>query len=374
MKKIYRLILSLAILLGTVQGFALESDRVTVKMNDTQMQFDAEPVIENGRTMVPFRAIFEALGCCVYYSAEDGRQTVSAHRGDDSLMLVIGENKMYFNAEEMILDVPAKIVNDRTLVPLRAVSEAFDTEVLWQEDTKTVCLYPKQGAHTITPVTGTKEIKNDDGITLIQVSYSYPVIANTDAIPIIEKINEEYKAAAESFLKEAEASREEAQQQLEQMGENTFRPYVYELTYTVSTDRAGLLSIVNHKYINTGGAHGTVLKESRSFRPEAAQELKLEDILAGSLEDDIYPFVYDVFAKYFKENAGEEFQTEWAEQLKKEIRNVKYYLTDRSLVLYFDVYSVAPYAYGTPSVEIPYEEGTFLVDLTDAGQSGKYPV
>ena len=102
------------------------TDRLSVFYNDGIIGFDVEPVIENGRTLVPMRAIFETMGCAVYYTAEDGKQIISARRGGDNLLLTIGENKMYFNGKEITLDVPANIKDGRTLVPLRAISEAFE--------------------------------------------------------------------------------------------------------------------------------------------------------------------------------------------------------------------------------------------------------
>ena len=115
-----------------------ENDGVCVNYNDTTIVFDVEPVIENDRTLVPFRAIFEAMGCAVYYSEADGAQLVSARRANDNLMLTIGEDEMYFNGKEITLDVPAKIKDGRTLVPLRAISEAFECEVHWYGDTQTI--------------------------------------------------------------------------------------------------------------------------------------------------------------------------------------------------------------------------------------------
>ena len=122
------------------------SDRIDVFYNDEIVIFDVEPVIENGRTLVPFRAIFEAMGCAVEYSDKDGKETVSAQRENDKLFITIGENKMYFNEEEKALEVPVKITNDRTLVPLRAISEAFECEVNWYEDTKTIRINSLQDA------------------------------------------------------------------------------------------------------------------------------------------------------------------------------------------------------------------------------------
>ena len=124
-------------------------EQVDVFYNDKIVSFDVEPIIENGRTLVPLRAIFEIMGCAVYYSADNGKELVSARRGNDNLLLTIGENKMYFNGKEINLDVPAKITEGRTLVPLRAISEAFECEVHWYGETKTIQIYSTDKANTV---------------------------------------------------------------------------------------------------------------------------------------------------------------------------------------------------------------------------------
>lgn len=65
------------------------ADKIDVFYNNEFIEFDVEPIIENDRTLVPFRAIFEVMGCAVYYAEEDGKQIVSARRGRDNLFLTI---------------------------------------------------------------------------------------------------------------------------------------------------------------------------------------------------------------------------------------------------------------------------------------------
>lgn len=105
---------------------------VDVSVNDKFLYFDQEPVIESGRTLVPLRVIFEALGATVEWDQET--QTVTATKDGKTIVLQIGSNVMYVNGEEVYLDVPAKLNSDRTYVPVRAISEAFDCEVEWNQD------------------------------------------------------------------------------------------------------------------------------------------------------------------------------------------------------------------------------------------------
>ena len=65
-------------------------------------------------------------------------QTVTVTRDNTVIKITIGDNKLYVNNNVTVLDVPAQIVNDRTLVPVRAVSEAFGCNVDWDGETRTV--------------------------------------------------------------------------------------------------------------------------------------------------------------------------------------------------------------------------------------------
>ena len=112
------------------------SSQITVIINGKPLALEQPPIIENGRTLVPLRAIFEALGAEVDWNPET--QTVTAGKGGTTVMLTIGSNTLIKNGQQISLDVPARIVGGRTLVPVRAVAESFDAEVEWDASTRTV--------------------------------------------------------------------------------------------------------------------------------------------------------------------------------------------------------------------------------------------
>ena len=91
--------------------------------------------------MVPLRAIFEALGATVDWNGET--QTVTSTKDDTTISLTIDNPVMNVNGEEVTLDTSACIVDGRTLVPVRAISEAFKLKVDWDNDTKTVKIRKK---------------------------------------------------------------------------------------------------------------------------------------------------------------------------------------------------------------------------------------
>jgi N-acetylmuramoyl-L-alanine amidase len=105
------------------------------------LNFDVEPIIENGRTMVPLRAIFEALGAQVDW--DNDTRTVTAIKGDTTVVLPIGSTKPTVNGKEWPLDVPAKISQNRTLAPVRFVGEAFGSSVGWDAVARTVSISSK---------------------------------------------------------------------------------------------------------------------------------------------------------------------------------------------------------------------------------------
>lgn len=109
----------------------------TVILDGKQLSFDVPPTIENGRTLVPLRAIFEALGAEVQW--DGATQTVTATKGGTTIKLTVG-GQAYKNGQPVTLDVPAKIINGRTLVPLRFVSEALGASVKWDGSTQTITI------------------------------------------------------------------------------------------------------------------------------------------------------------------------------------------------------------------------------------------
>ena len=134
---------------------AMAADDIKVYVNGEQVEFDVKPVIENERTLVPMRAIFEALGAEVDWNQET--ETVSATRGSDTVRITINSNQLFKNNKAVELDVPAKIIDERTLVPVRAISESFDADVQWDGATQTVNITMDKADPTKEPDNNTDE-------------------------------------------------------------------------------------------------------------------------------------------------------------------------------------------------------------------------
>ena len=109
--------------------FKTTGENITVSLNGSNINFDQPPIIYNDRTLVPLRAIFEALGATV--SWDNVTRTITAVKNETKIQITIDTFFMYKNGQLITLDAPATIRNDRTLVPVRAISEAFGCDVEW---------------------------------------------------------------------------------------------------------------------------------------------------------------------------------------------------------------------------------------------------
>jgi hypothetical protein len=117
---------------------------VVVLINGAVLLSDVPPQIINERTLVPFRAIFEAVNAFVEWNGKN--RIVTAALNETIVSLTIGETTAYVNGQAVELDVPPKIINGRTLVPLRFIAENSGFQVYWNADTQTAEIWREETA------------------------------------------------------------------------------------------------------------------------------------------------------------------------------------------------------------------------------------
>lgn len=130
-------------LLSALSVYGKSGGETFVYLNGKKIEFDQPPVIENGRTLVPFRAIAEAMGVSVEWNPYE--KTLTCYNGERIVSFTVDSTGMRVDGKLICFDVPVKIVNGRTLVPIRAFAEGFGLNV-----------YCKQGTQTININTDTK--------------------------------------------------------------------------------------------------------------------------------------------------------------------------------------------------------------------------
>lgn len=170
MKRKLGFVVCLIFVIGlTVQAWAGPG----VMLDNNAMTFDVPPVVESGRTLVPLRAIFEQLGASVEW---DGKtQTVTATKGNTVVKLTVGSANAYKGNSLVKLDVPAKVISGRTMVPLRFVSEAMGAYVYWDGVTQTVYIFKEKPEFvTVARVIDGDTIELEDGLKVRLIGVNTP--------------------------------------------------------------------------------------------------------------------------------------------------------------------------------------------------------
>ena len=124
-------------LLSAVAPVAASND-IKVIVDGIVVNFDVQPQIIDGRTMVPLRAIFEALGATVDWN--ESTKTITANKGDLFVKCAIGSYSMDTSSGTKTIDVPPTIINSRTLVPARFIAEGFNCDVQWDAANRRVTI------------------------------------------------------------------------------------------------------------------------------------------------------------------------------------------------------------------------------------------
>ncbi|GEM_PF-582477 len=128
--------LCMALVLIAVPVYGAEDRPIRVMVDGAELAFDVDPVIENDRTLVPMRLIFEALGAKVDW--DEATRTALAVKGDVKISITIDSAELMKNSKAVALDAPARLIGGRTLVPVRAVSEGMGAKVDWDEASRMV--------------------------------------------------------------------------------------------------------------------------------------------------------------------------------------------------------------------------------------------
>ncbi len=128
-------------IMGSVTAFGDQTiaTDITVELNGQTLSFDQPALGIDNRTLVPVRGILEALGATVTWDQET--LGITATLDDTRIEMTVGKHTAYVNDTKVMLDVPPMVINNRTLVPVRFVSESLNAKVLWDDASRTVSIY-----------------------------------------------------------------------------------------------------------------------------------------------------------------------------------------------------------------------------------------
>lgn len=121
---------------------AVSTKDIKIEIDGKNVVSDVAPFINNERTLVPIRVISENLGYNVNWDNQTRKVTVK--NSDKTIELFIGKKSVSVNGVDNSIDVAPLIKNERTFVPLRFISESFENDVKWDKDTRTVRINKKE--------------------------------------------------------------------------------------------------------------------------------------------------------------------------------------------------------------------------------------
>ena len=150
MKKIISLLLVVGLVLSSATLTFANENEISVYVEGQKVSFDVPPQTINDRTMVPIRAIFEVMGATVNW--DNATQTAICTKDNTVVKMTLNSKTEYINDVPYEMDVAPVIVDNRTLAPARYVAEAFGYFVNWDGNTKSVLINK-----TSTIKDGTKE-------------------------------------------------------------------------------------------------------------------------------------------------------------------------------------------------------------------------
>ncbi|NLB34134.1 MAG: hypothetical protein GX818_10320, partial [Tissierellia bacterium] len=136
MKKFNRILMMTMILILCFSITAFAEDQVKIYVNNENVSLDVEPFIENGRTLIPLRGVFEKLGAKVDWNKN--LQEVVIMDDNNEIEMLLGKDKVMVNGIIKDIDVPTRMINSRTFAPLRFIAENLGHDVKWDENTRAV--------------------------------------------------------------------------------------------------------------------------------------------------------------------------------------------------------------------------------------------
>lgn len=199
-----------------------------------------------------------------------------------------------------------------------------------------------------------KTITDDEGNTLIEACMELPVLITDVPYAAAEAINGYFENLSDEWFNRL--ATETKQQVIDTMPLESehFTVYTTDLSFEVTYNDKGVLSILQLEYINNGGVHPSSFRSSYTFDLETGSPLGILDIMNGT-EEEIRAMVSDGFFAQIKAN-----RSFFYEEAKKMISDGKaydgFYLNDEAVVFYYQTYAIAPYASGYPEYSVPYTE------------------
>ncbi|MCW2278777.1 stalk domain-containing protein [Heliophilum fasciatum] len=373
-RKIYFLLLA-AMLAGTTPALATEPTTSTLTAEPTAPAIAAEPAtpaltatpatqavtvqlngvimpwqgrIIDDRTVVPLRALATTLGLAVEWHERE--QKIILRDPKTTIQLQIGQYFANVNGHRSLLTVPPQIIEDQTYIPLRFITQNLHTHAVWDAATSTVFLTTvTENPVTIEPVTDDMEGPP------AKVEIQYPRLRGLADQAIEAKLNQQIRDRVMEFKKATLAQAEENRQELSAYPDAPIDRFYIGSNYEITFNQADLLSIRFTDATYFGGAHGMHYLRSLTANLKTGQIYQLDDLFRH--KDYQAPINQAIMAQ------NKERDWPFDPPFLSIDDQQEFYLSPDGIVIYFQVYRYTPYAVGAPEFTIPYKDLHHLLAL-----------
>lgn len=155
MKKVILMLFIIILIISSMDCIYAANDEIDVYIEGQKVSFDVPPQTINNRTMVPIRAIFELMGAVVVW--DDTNLTAICTKDNTTVKMSLNSTTEYIDDIPYTMDVVPVIINNRILAPARYVAEAFGYYVNWDGITKSVFISKNANFNNLQIKDGTRE-------------------------------------------------------------------------------------------------------------------------------------------------------------------------------------------------------------------------
>lgn len=346
-KKIFmQVVLVLSILSLCSYGFASTGDQRVIEFEGNGI--GAAAYVDQGNLYLPLRAIAETLG----YSVEwlENVRTINVTGAGKNIIIDLNNYKINADGHDYYMDTDYKIIGDRTYLGEYVFFEGFGLENHWNKQ-----YGPIQLARTQQNAISLKTIKEVSKTGFIEISLQYPQVDGLADRALQERINTVFSKAAGEARDAGLKNAAEMEEYFESGFTGSPNKCETHFDYRLKYNQKGLLSIVCLDYQYTGGAHGQTVQSSYTFNLKTGEEYGLKDLFAG--DADYISIINNAVQNEIKTRIAEGILPDHQLEPFETIRaDQDFYLSNNTVVVYFQQYEHWPYAAGIQ--EFPVEVTT----------------
>lgn len=201
--------------------------------------------------------------------------------------------------------------------------------------------------------------RDQEGNVLVEAQMIYPEISNPNNEQGIAMINAYYEQQLGYFQNTIKTQELINATQFKEWAKQkgfSFRPYKFSRDFQIDYNANNLLSILDQEFVDRGGAHPNTSWTSETFAVKQGKKLALNDILGGTKEEALEKVYSTAWAEIQKSEGTDQFfhMPIFKDDVRTTYSAKDFVLTENSIMFYYQLYSIAPYASGFPKFEIPY--------------------